>query len=183
MANASVLEYENFFMFSASYRSTSKEYRLVSARWKPCLRIALFIVYFDSHEIPRYRKCPKCATLQSAKKEMAISSPPWLLLLHLKRFTYGESGQKIHKAVSYPLKYVFVIFIFWSFFDKMMRHELLFTARSLYLPWLHYPSVIKVLFYIFTKNPFKHYVAKRKYTWSKPRWKYSDYVCYWVDKP
>ena len=36
LANASELEYENFFIFSASYRSTSKEYRLVSARWKPC---------------------------------------------------------------------------------------------------------------------------------------------------
>ena len=32
----SELEYENFFIFSASYRSKSKEYRLVSARWKPC---------------------------------------------------------------------------------------------------------------------------------------------------
>ena len=31
-------QYENFFIFSASYRSISKEYRLVSARWKPCLR-------------------------------------------------------------------------------------------------------------------------------------------------
>ena len=37
LANASKLEYENSFIFSASYRSTSKEYRLVSARWKPCL--------------------------------------------------------------------------------------------------------------------------------------------------
>ena len=36
LANASEIEYENFFIFSASYRSTSKEYRLVSARWKPC---------------------------------------------------------------------------------------------------------------------------------------------------
>ena len=35
LANASELEYENFFIFSASYRSTLKEYRLVSARWKP----------------------------------------------------------------------------------------------------------------------------------------------------
>lgn len=48
-------------------------------------------------------KCPKCVSLQSAKKEMAISSPPWLLLLHLKRFTYGDSGQKIHKAITYPI--------------------------------------------------------------------------------
>ena len=44
LANASVLEYENFFMFSASYRSTSKEYRLVSARWIPCLSI--FVNYY-----------------------------------------------------------------------------------------------------------------------------------------
>ena len=36
LANASQLEYENFFILSASYRSTSKEYALVSARWKPC---------------------------------------------------------------------------------------------------------------------------------------------------
>ena len=28
---------KTFFVFNASYRSTSKEYRLVSARWKPCL--------------------------------------------------------------------------------------------------------------------------------------------------
>lgn len=48
-------------------------------------------------------KCPKCKSPQSAKKEMAISSPPSLLLLHFKRFTYGEYGQKINKAVSYPL--------------------------------------------------------------------------------
>ena len=34
MANASELEYENIFIFSVSYRSTSKEYRQVSARWK-----------------------------------------------------------------------------------------------------------------------------------------------------
>ena len=46
LANASVLEYENFFMFSASYRSTSKEYRLVSARWKPGFSeiVKLFLV-------------------------------------------------------------------------------------------------------------------------------------------
>lgn len=48
-------------------------------------------------------KCPKCKTHQSAKKEMALSSPPGVLLLHLKRFTYGDFGQKINKAVSYPL--------------------------------------------------------------------------------
>jgi len=42
--------------------------------------------------------------LQSAKKEMAISSPPMFLLLHLKRFTYGDSGQKIYKPVTFPLK-------------------------------------------------------------------------------
>jgi len=48
-------------------------------------------------------KCPKCKTLQSAKKEMELSSPPRILLLHLKRFTYSGSGQKINKSVSYPL--------------------------------------------------------------------------------
>jgi len=48
-------------------------------------------------------KCPKCKTLQSAKKEMELSSPPRILLLHLKRFTYSDSGQKINKSVSYPL--------------------------------------------------------------------------------
>ena len=48
-------------------------------------------------------KCPKCKTLQAAKKEMAISSPPGVLLLHIKRFTYGDFGQKINKSVSYPL--------------------------------------------------------------------------------
>ena len=36
LANANELEHENFFIFSAGYRSTSEEYRLVSARWKPC---------------------------------------------------------------------------------------------------------------------------------------------------
>ena len=39
MANASELEYENFFIFSPNYRSTSKEYHIVGVRWKPFLRI------------------------------------------------------------------------------------------------------------------------------------------------
>ena len=29
----------HIFIFSASYRSTSKEYRLVSAWWKPCFKV------------------------------------------------------------------------------------------------------------------------------------------------
>ena len=39
LANASELEYENLFIFSASYCSISKDYRLVSARWKPFLAL------------------------------------------------------------------------------------------------------------------------------------------------
>ncbi|XP_065669506.1 ubiquitin carboxyl-terminal hydrolase 19 isoform X3 [Hydra vulgaris] len=48
-------------------------------------------------------KCPKCKSFQIAKKEMAISMPSCLLLLHLKRFSFGEYGEKITKSVSYPL--------------------------------------------------------------------------------
>lgn len=65
-----------------------------------CLRLFLEPERLDETES---WKCSKCKSLQAAKKEMAISSPPCLLLLHLKRFTYGQYGQKINKSVSYPL--------------------------------------------------------------------------------
>ena len=51
LANAKKLEYENFFIFSASYRSTSKEYRLVSAKWKPCFRIKQLKVIALNNEV------------------------------------------------------------------------------------------------------------------------------------
>ena len=57
LANAKKLEYENFFIFSASYRSTSKEYRLVSAKWKPCFNEPLSTLALNPNRVlPFLRK-------------------------------------------------------------------------------------------------------------------------------
>jgi len=48
-------------------------------------------------------KCPKCKTVQALKKEMAMSYPPPVLLVHFKRFTFGSYGQKVTKGINYPI--------------------------------------------------------------------------------
>eukprot|EP00794_Sanderia_malayensis_P007032 gene7032-7821_t len=48
-------------------------------------------------------KCPKCKTVQAVKKEMALSYPPPIMLVHFKRFTYASYGQKITRPIHYPI--------------------------------------------------------------------------------
>ncbi|XP_065059123.1 ubiquitin carboxyl-terminal hydrolase 19-like isoform X2 [Rhopilema esculentum] len=48
-------------------------------------------------------KCPKCKSIQAVKKEMALSYPPPILLVHFKRFTFASYGQKVTKGISYPI--------------------------------------------------------------------------------
>ena len=54
LANASELEYENLFIFSASYCSTSKDYRLVSARWKPCFSTTVCKLVIQISHLSQY---------------------------------------------------------------------------------------------------------------------------------
>eukprot|EP00112_Aurelia_sp_Birch-Aquarium-sp1_P010488 Seg2238.7 transcript_id=Seg2238.7/GoldUCD/mRNA.D3Y31 product="Ubiquitin carboxyl-terminal hydrolase 19" protein_id=Seg2238.7/GoldUCD/D3Y31 len=64
--------------------------------------LSLFLEPDRLHEKDGW-KCPKCKLVQAVKKEMTLSYPPPILLVHFKRFTFASYGQKIPKGIHYPI--------------------------------------------------------------------------------